>query len=116
MDLMPIHIYEGQPGTAATLIYTCPIEGAIIAVDSVLAANTTGTAATVSLQRVPKGNTSGTQWSLVTAQSIGANSNAQIFPAGTFVVLNPGDALYALQGTASAITLNIDGEIALPGN
>lgn len=110
----PIHLYEGTPGTSIGLLFSAgAAAGGPTDVDSILAANTTATAATITIERVPAGQAAGTGFAIATAVSIAANATTNVITGG-HVVLNPGDALYALQGTASALHLEIDGIVMQP--
>jgi hypothetical protein len=70
---------------------------------SIVMTNTTGTAATVTIGI--NGTAAANQ--IVPAVSVGANDTKIV--DGVNIILNTGDTLQALQGTASAITLTISG-------
>jgi hypothetical protein len=98
----PKRLYLGQPGTSATTLYTVPANTTTI-LKSIVMTNTTGTAATVTIGI--NGTAAANQ--IVPAVSVGANDTKIV--DGVNIILNTGDTLQALQGTASAITLVISG-------
>jgi hypothetical protein len=98
-------LYSGQPATGGATLYTVPASTTTI-VKQVVIANTSGSAATVSLRLVPSGGTAGVANSLAEAVSIGANSTQTL---DLSQVMATGDFLQALQGTSGAITLTISG-------
>lgn len=96
---------QAQPGTSAGTLYTVPAATSTV-VKQIVIANTTATAATVSIRLVPSGGSPGVGNSVAEAVSVAANTSqtldlTQTLPTGAFIS--------ALQGTASAITLTISG-------
>jgi hypothetical protein len=111
----PVNVFEGVPATTTmTLIYTTPA-ATTIKINTILATNTTGTAAVISLEHVPSGGATGTGKMIADAMSVAANVDASLMGGGMELVLQAGDTLWASQVTASAINLNIDGEELLFG-
>jgi hypothetical protein len=101
-----IPLYRGQPTTSVTTLYTVP--GSTNAkIESIIAANTTTTPATLTLYAVPSGGTAGTTNILVPGVSVPGSS---LFLIDTPSYLDAGDFIAGLQGTASALTLLISGE------
>lgn len=110
MDMVPVHLYQGDPGASQAALYTVPDNyGKVIDVNSILVCNTTGSAATVTLEIVRKGGSAGSGNIFLDATSEATLTTAQLLPAGTHIVLNPGDAIFAAQGTSNAINVEIDG-------
>jgi hypothetical protein len=109
-EYLPVKIYAGQPGTSAGTLYTCP-QGEQIVIDNVLICNTTGTAATVTLDVVPSGGTAGVTHRIAAALSVALNATvslaASVAPLG--IVLEEGDTINGLQGTGSALTVTVSG-------
>lgn len=102
-------LYEGQPPTSETTLFTAPTPAVGVSktqVDHVVAVNTTGAAATFSLSIVPAGNVAGAANRIFAAQSVAANSEVN-FPIDE--ELTSGDFISGLQGTSGAITLHING-------
>lgn len=96
-------MYEGQPGTADTLLYTTIAAGGIVR--SIHISNTTGTAATITLG-LNAGAALAAANQFLSALSIPANST---YDWSGFQVLNASATIRALQGTASALTVTIAG-------
>lgn len=92
-----------QPGTTDGTLYTVPGATSVIVKEIVLT-NTTGTAATVSLAL--NGTAATAANCLLSGYSVPANSTV-VFALST--VLNAGDTIHALQGTASACTVTVSG-------
>lgn len=102
--------YQNQPGTSATTLYTAPANTtnqpapyATAMVKEIILANTTGTAATVTLGI--NGVAAANQF--VPTLSVAANDTKIIGPLDT--MLSAGDTLQALQGTSGAITVTVSG-------
>lgn len=98
-------LYQGQPGTVEGALYTVPASTSAI-VKEIIMTNITTTAATVSIGVVPSGGTAGATNRIIEGLTIPAN-DIKVAPLST--VLNAGDFLSGLQGTASAITVTISG-------
>lgn len=90
-------LYRGQPGTANATLYTVPASTKTI-IKSVTIANTSASAATITLK-------AGGQV-FVPGMSIDANSIVVINDVG---ILEAGELIEGLQGTASAISVWISG-------
>lgn len=96
-------MYEGQPGTTDTLLYTTVAAGAIVR--AIHVANTTGAAATVTLG-LNAGGALATTNHFLSAVSIPANST---YDWSGFQVLDASATIRALQGTSAALTVTISG-------
>lgn len=100
----PKLFYEGQPGTGDTLLYTAPAAG-VSAVRAIHVANTTGTAATITI-----GLNTGA--GVVAAEHF--LSAVSIPPNGTYdwsgwQVVSASETIRGLQGTGTALTVTISG-------
>lgn len=97
-------LYEGQPGTTDTLLYTAPAGGPVI-VRSIHVANTTGSAATITL-----GLNSAAALAVanhfLSAMSVPANGTLDW---DGWQVVSASGTIRSLQGTASALTVTIAG-------
>lgn len=96
-------MYEGQPGTSDTSLYTAPATGAVVR--GIHIANTTSVEAIITL-----GLNAGA--GLASAEHF--LSAYPVPPNGTydwsgFAVLDASETIRALQGTASALTVTISG-------
>lgn len=96
-------MYEAQPGTTDTLLYTTVAAGGIVR--SIHAVNTTGAAATLTIG-LNAGATLAAANHFISAISIPANST---YDWSGFQVLDASATIRGLQGTASAITVTISG-------
>jgi hypothetical protein len=102
MPYTETRFYKGQPATTDAALYTVP-GGQKIIVKQVVIANTTATAATITLG-VGTSSTAANQF--VPAVSIPANTVETLEMA---LVLTAAETLNGLQGTSSAITVMISG-------
>ncbi len=109
----PQRLYQGQPGAAEGTLYTAPANttdnpapGATAILKSMLVANTTAAAATLTLYLVPSGGTAGAGNMLFNALSVAAGATTVI---DLEQYMEAGDFLAGLQGTASALTVTISG-------
>jgi hypothetical protein len=96
-------MYEGQPGTSDTLLYTAPATGAVVR--SIHIANTTSSAATITLG-LKAGAALAAANHFLSALSIPANST---YDWSGFQVLGNAATIRALQGTSTALTVTIAG-------
>ena len=96
-------MYEGQPGTTDSLLYTTVAAGAIVR--SIHIANTTGAAATITLGLNAAGALAAANHFL-SALSIPANST---YDWSGFQVLDASGTIRGLQGTSAALTCTIAG-------
>ena len=96
-------MYEGQPGTTDSLLYTTVAAGGIVR--AIHVANTTGTAATITLG-LNAGGALGAANHFLSAVSIPANST---YDWSGFQVLGASATIRALQGTSGALTVTISG-------
>lgn len=107
MAYTPARLYQGQPGTTEGVIYTVPA-GQKVIVKQIVLANVTSSAATISISLVPSGGTAGNANRIVPGVGVNGNSVVVIDMAQ---VMNAGDFLSAVQGTAGAITVTISGVV-----
>ena len=103
MAYTPKRFYTGQPGTSVGALYTAPAATTSI-VQCINICNTTSNPATITLHIVPSGGTAGTTNMYQNAVTIRGNDTLEINKP---TYLNTGDSISALQGTASALTVNI---------
>jgi hypothetical protein len=96
-------MYLGQPGTGDTLLYTAPATGAIVR--NIHVANTTATAATVTLGLRAGATLAAANWFLP-AITIPANGT---YDWSGYEVLGNAETIRALQGTSTALTVTIAG-------
>ena len=96
-------LYEGQPGTTDSLLYTAVAAGTIVR--SIHVANTTGAAATITLG-LNAGGALAAANHFLSALSIPANST---YDWSGFQVLDASATIRALQGTNAALTATIAG-------
>lgn len=96
-------LYEGQPGTTDTLLYTAPATATIVR--GIHAANTTAAAATLTLG-VNAGAALAAANQFIPALTIPPNST---YDWSGFLVVSAAGTIRALQGTAAAVTVVISG-------
>lgn len=101
----PKKFYTGQPGTSAGTLYTAPASTTAI-IKNILICNTTGSAATVTLNFVASGGSAAASNQIMSSLEVAGNNTVAFDLSG---VLSTGDFISALQGTSSAITLHITG-------
>jgi hypothetical protein len=94
------------PGTSVGTIYTVPAS-TNTAVQTITMCNTTSADATITLYRVPSGGTAGAANMVLNVYKVTAGNT--IILDNLRWVLPTGATLQALQGTASAITIYVDG-------
>lgn len=99
-------LYQGQPATTATTLYTVPAS-TDVRVTEILLCNTTGTDATFTLSVVPNGGTAAATNRILSALLVAANETVVVELA---TYMTAGGFLSGLQGTTSAITVTISGE------
>lgn len=108
-------LYNTTPGTSDAALYTSS-SGNVI--KKILALNTSGSAATITLYYVRKGDSEGGDYSteLAAAVSVPAGDTLDVLAAENLeselneLVLLTGDEIRGLQGTGSAITLIMVGQ------
>lgn len=96
-----------QAAAAETTQYTAPAATRTI-IDKFTGTNTTGTAATLTVKLIQTGGAAGAANTIVSTKSL-APGECYTFPEIVGHVLNPGDFLSTLAGTAAAITLRASG-------
>ena len=97
-------LYTGQPGTTDTLLYTVPGATKTV-VRGIHVANTTGSAATITLGLDSAAALAAANHFL-SAVSVPANGT---YDWSGFQVLNAAETIRALQGTSTALTVHISG-------
>ncbi|HHV79101.1 MAG TPA: hypothetical protein GXX40_05745 [Firmicutes bacterium] len=107
MAYLPARLYQGQPGTTETTVYTVPT-GKTVILKQIVLANVTTLPAKVSVSLVPSGGTAGDGNRLCKDLSVPANS---IVTIDLSQVMTAGDFLSAVQGTSGAITVTISGVV-----
>lgn len=102
--------YQGQPGTAATTLYTAPAASSNVTspsataiIEEIILTNTTATAATVSI------GINGTAAANLIVASLSIAGNDTKVLTGLRTALPAGATIQALQGTAGSITVTISG-------
>jgi hypothetical protein len=107
-------MYQGQPGTTVSTLYTAPANNTNVTAPSstayikeIIIANTTATAATITLHVVPSGGTVGLGTQTIPTVTIGGNDSKIL--TGLNTAIPPGGTIQGLQGTASAVTVTISG-------
>lgn len=96
-------MYQGQPGTGDTLLYTDPGGGAIVR--NIHVANETAAEATITLS-LNAGGALAAGKHFLSAFRVPANGT---YDWSGFAVLAAGGTIRALQGTGSALTVGISG-------
>lgn len=92
---------------SAVSLYTSPTVTTTI-VDNLSLTNTTVSPVSVTIYLVPVGGSPGTGNIVVDALSVPANSVVPA-PAMQYQILNPGDSIVALAGSASAVNIRASG-------
>ena len=105
MAFAPIRLYQGQPGTSATTLYTVP-SGKKVILKQIHVCNVTGTDANFTLSLVPSGGSQSNNNRLFASFNVPANG---VFVEDFNQVMNSRDFLSGLQSTSGAITLTISG-------
>ena len=110
MTLQNARIYQGQPETSETSIYTVGTDNVHTKLHKmeVVMTNTSDSEASVSLSLVPSGSAAGPANRLIPASKVPAKSVATI-QFNQF--MGQGDFLSALQCTNGAVTLTITGMV-----
>jgi hypothetical protein len=104
MAYTPIRLYQGQPGTTEATLYTAGGAGVII--KELLIANTSSSAANISLSLVPSGGSAGSSNRLLSNIAV-PGSGVAVFDLSQ--VMAAGDFLSGLQATSGALALTISG-------
>jgi len=107
MTIIPDKLYEGQPGSTATLLYTSPANTRVTIIKAT-ACNDTTTAKYLTVYLVPSGGTAGAANLIYNQKVIGSRETkdlSDLVPQ----VLDPGDMIYALAEAADQITVHISG-------
>lgn len=97
-------LYQGQPGTTDTLLYTVPAS-TNVRIQAIVICNTTGTAATLTLN---VGGAAAATNRILSAFSVQPNDTVTV---DTVVHMDAADTIRALQGTNAALTVTISGEV-----
>lgn len=96
-----------QAQNAETTQYTAPT-GTRTIIDKLTGTNTTGAAATLTIKLIASGGAAGAANTIVSAKTLAAGES-YTFPEVVGHVLNPGDFISTLAGTAAAITIRASG-------
>lgn len=96
-----------QAQSSETTQYTTPA-GTRTIIDKFTGTNTTGSAATLTVKLVPSGGAAGAANTIISAKSLTAGE-VYTFPEVVGHVLNAGDFISTLAGTATAITIRASG-------
>lgn len=96
-----------QAANAETTQYTAPV-GVRTILDKFTGTNTTGAAAALTVKLIQSGGAAGVANTIVSAKTL-APGECYTFPEIVGHVLNPGDILSTLAGTAAAITVRASG-------
>lgn len=96
-----------QAQNVETSQYVTPT-GTRTIIDKFTGTNTTGAAATLTVKLVASGGAAGVTNTIVSAKTL-APGEAYTFPEVVGHVLNPGDFISTLAGTAAAITIRASG-------
>jgi hypothetical protein len=96
-----------QATNAQTTLYTAPASTRTI-IDKITGTNTTGTAATLTVNLVATGGAASAANTIASARTIGPGET-YTFPELVGHVLNAGDFISTLAGTAAAITVRASG-------
>lgn len=99
-------LYQGQPTTSFTTLYTVPAS-TDVKITSIVLCNTSASPATATLSVVTAAGTAGVTNEIVSAMPIGANSTVIL---DTSLYMSAADFIAGLQGTAGAVTVTISGE------
>jgi hypothetical protein len=97
-------LFRGQPNTSDQLLYTVPASTTAI-VAEIIVANTTGTAATITIGLDSAGTLAAANH-VLSAVSVAANTTVT-YPMRQ--VLTTGKTIRSLQGTSTALTVHIAG-------
>ena len=96
-----------QAQNAETTQYTTPT-GTRTIIDKFTGTNTTATAATLTIKLIASGGAAGAANTIVSSKTL-QPGEAYTFPEIVGHVLNPGDFISTLAGTAAAITIRASG-------
>jgi hypothetical protein len=96
-----------QLTTSDVTQYTAPANTRTI-IDKMTATNTTGAAATITVNLVKAAGSVATTNVVISAQSIAAGTT-YVCPEAVGHILNPGDFISAKAGTATALTYRVSG-------
>lgn len=108
MTVLAKTLVEGvQAAASNTTQYTAPANTRTI-IDKMTATNTTGVAATLTTNLVAAAGSASASNTVMSAQSIAAGAT-YVCPEVAGHILNPGDFLSTLAGTAAAITIRVSG-------
>lgn len=98
--------YIGQPAAESTLLYTCP-SNTTARVLSCTATNDTTTAPTLTMHKVPTGESVGDEYLIMNAKTI-ASKATDFCPEVVGQVLDAGDMIYAEPSIAAQVTISLD--------
>lgn len=102
-----LDLYSGQPGIAATTLYTCP-SNTKVRIVAATATNDTTTAKYFTVYRVPSGGSAGDD-NLVINQKTLSSRESYTCPELVGHIIEAGDTIEALAEAASQITIHLSG-------
>jgi len=106
--IQPLRLEEPiQLSTSATSVYTCPANS-YVKISAATCSNVTGTAATITFNLVPSGGAVSTSNQVITVQNVAA-TGSYVMVELLNQILNPGDSIFGLSSTASAINFTLSG-------
>lgn len=105
-------LYNAQPGTGETAMVTVAT-GTRATIDAIMVSNTTGTPATITVHLRPGGAAAAAGNAIAQAVSVAANANVDLLAIVEMdgLGMKAGDILSALQGTGSALTVQVEGSV-----
>ncbi len=98
--------YIGQPSDSNTTLYTCPAS-TTARVLSCTATNDTTTAVTITIHKVPSGDSPGDDNLILNLYSL-SDKETHACPEVVGQVLEAGDSISAIAGTADQATVSLD--------
>lgn len=106
-------LYQGQPGTGETTLYTVPttlnsVNVKRVQVTEIVVCNTTTNNAAISLSIVPSGGTAGAANRILATANVNGNTTQTMTLREVMYV---GDFISGLQGISGAITVTISGMV-----
>lgn len=109
----PERLYQGQPSTRESTLYTAPSTCQRVIIKEIIITNTSSSNATVSLSIVPSGQTAGVANRILASATLAAagqpNSSLKLDQMSQVMYAN--DFISGLQGTSGAITVTISGVV-----
>jgi hypothetical protein len=107
MGVTLLDLYSGQLAATVGTLYTCP-SNTRVRIVAATATNDTTIAETFTIYRVPNGDTAGDANVVINTKSLG-DKESYTCPELVGHILEAGDSIQGLAGTASQITMHISG-------